>query len=55
MKLFQALNLDCLSSSHPIEVEVKDPADINQIFDTISYCKVDGYIEFVNKQAKLTK
>lgn len=33
------LNLDCLRSSHPIEVPVKNPDEIGQIFDSISYSK----------------
>ncbi len=34
-----ALGLDGLRSSHPIEQEVKDPAEIGQLFDAISYSK----------------
>ena len=34
-----ALGLDGLKSSHPIEQEVKDPAEIGQLFDAISYSK----------------
>lgn len=34
-----ALSLDGLESSHPIEVAVKDPAEIREIFDAISYSK----------------
>ena len=34
-----ALSLDGLRSSHPIEQEVKDPAEIGQLFDAISYSK----------------
>jgi aminopeptidase 2 len=33
------LRLDGLRSSHPIEVPVKNPAEISQIFDAISYSK----------------
>lgn len=33
------LLLDGLRSSHPIEVPVKNPAEISQIFDSISYSK----------------
>ena len=35
----RALRLDCLVHSHPIEVEVKDPSEISEIFDAISYSK----------------
>jgi tricorn protease interacting factor F2/3 len=33
------LSLDSLKSSHPIDVPVKSPADVRQIFDEISYNK----------------
>ena len=33
------LSLDSLQSSHPIDVPVKSPADVRQIFDEISYNK----------------
>lgn len=35
----QALELDALKNSHPIEVEVGHPAEIDEIFDEISYNK----------------
>lgn len=34
-----ALKLDGLRSSHPIQVPVRDALDVNQIFDHISYLK----------------
>lgn len=34
-----ALALDSLTTSHPISVDVKDPKEIEGIFDTISYKK----------------
>ncbi len=34
-----AFKLDSLKSSHPIEVEVKSPSQLNEIFDEISYDK----------------
>lgn len=36
-ELERALDLDSLRSSHPIEVECKNSADVNEIFDAISY------------------
>ena len=35
----RGLSLDALTSSHPIEVEVLNSAQVNEIFDAISYCK----------------
>ena len=35
----RALSLDGLQNSHPIEQAVKDPAEIGQLFDAISYSK----------------
>jgi puromycin-sensitive aminopeptidase len=35
----RALSLDGLKSSHPIEQEVKNPDEIGQLFDAISYSK----------------
>jgi len=35
----QALRLDAMESSHPIQVEVADPGQIDEIFDEISYSK----------------
>ncbi len=36
---YRALKLDGLVQSHPIEVEVKDPVAVNELFDAISYSK----------------
>ena len=38
--LIAALELDALSNSHPIEVKVGHPEEVNEIFDAISYNKV---------------
>jgi len=35
----QAMNLDSLKSSHPIDVKVNQPSEIREIFDSISYDK----------------
>eukprot|EP01098_Paradermamoeba_levis_P005049 TRINITY_DN2145_c0_g1_i1.p1 TRINITY_DN2145_c0_g1~~TRINITY_DN2145_c0_g1_i1.p1 ORF type:complete len:871 (-),score=296.37 TRINITY_DN2145_c0_g1_i1:122-2734(-) len=37
--LSSALSLDGLQNTHPVEVDVKHPDEINEIFDTISYAK----------------
>lgn len=42
-----ALKLDGLKSSHPIEVEVKDPSEIDGIFDEISYEKGGSFIRML--------
>jgi len=42
-----ARELDALESSHPIEVEVGSPAEIDEIFDAISYCKGSSIIRFL--------
>lgn len=47
--LAQALGLDGLRSSHPIEVPVKRVAEINQIFDSISYAKGSSILRMVSK------
>ena len=42
------LSLDGLVSSHPIEVDVQSPSEINQIFDAISYSKGASVIRMLN-------
>lgn len=46
--LYRAYNLDALASSHAIEVPVDSPAEINQIFDSISYCKGSSVLRMLN-------
>ncbi|XP_062515092.1 puromycin-sensitive aminopeptidase-like [Corticium candelabrum] len=46
--LNRAMELDALKSSHPIEVPVDDPADIDEIFDAISYCKGASVIHMLH-------
>ncbi|KAJ3322374.1 Aminopeptidase 2 mitochondrial [Boothiomyces sp. JEL0866] len=43
-----AFSLDGLRSSHPIEVEVSTPKDIDQIFDGISYLKGASVIRLIS-------
>ncbi|KAF1815182.1 hypothetical protein P152DRAFT_456232 [Eremomyces bilateralis CBS 781.70] len=47
--LQQALSLDSLRSSHPIQVPVKRADEINQIFDAISYSKGSCVLRMVSK------
>ena len=46
-ELTYARELDALESSHPIEVEVGSPAEIDEIFDAISYSKGSSIIRFL--------
>ncbi|CDH16259.1 probable Alanine/arginine aminopeptidase [Zygosaccharomyces bailii ISA1307] len=47
--LQNALALDSLRSSHPIEVPVRRADEINQIFDAISYSKGSSVLRMVSK------
>lgn len=47
--LQQALSLDSLRSSHPIEVPVKRADEINQIFDAISYSKGSSLLKMISR------
>lgn len=44
-ELHTSFRTDVLDSSHPINVEVNDPEEIDQIFDAISYSK--GTLKFL--------
>lgn len=46
---FRALELDCLKNSHPIEVPVGHPSEIDEIFDDISYNKGASVIRMLHK------
>lgn len=43
-----ALSLDSMKSSHPVEVEVQHPDEINAIFDAISYAKGASVIRMLS-------
>ena len=43
-----ALGLDSLYNSHPIEVEVGHPSEINEIFDMVSYSKGSAIIKMLS-------
>jgi aminopeptidase N len=43
----QALRLDCLSNTHPIDVPIRHPDEIRSIFDTISYSKGSSVIHML--------
>jgi aminopeptidase N len=34
-----ALALDAKRSSHPVQVPIREAAEVEQVFDAISYCK----------------
>ncbi|KAG5490330.1 hypothetical protein JKF63_00450 [Porcisia hertigi] len=44
LQVASALNDDMYEHSHPVEVPIRDPADITQIFDSISYNKGMGLV-----------
>jgi puromycin-sensitive aminopeptidase len=50
-----ARELDALANTHPIEVEVHDPAEIDEIFDAISYQKgasvINMLYHFIGEEA----
>merc|ERR1711953_1573379 len=46
--MFGAMNLDALDSSHPIEVEVGHPSEVDEIFDQISYSKGASVIRMLH-------
>ena len=48
MDFSRALELDALDNSHPIEVPVGHPEEVDEIFDAISYCKGDVSFSFFN-------
>lgn len=41
--------MDCLKNSHPIEVPVGHPSEIDEIFDDISYNKGASVIRMLHK------
>lgn len=43
-----ALSLDAMATSHPVEVEVHHPDEINDIFDAISYAKGASIIRMIS-------
>ena len=45
----RALSLDGLRNSHPIEQEVKNPAEVSQLFDAISYSKGASVIRMLEQ------
>ena len=46
--LIPSLQLDALENSHPIKVEVKNPSEIDEIFDKISYRKGASVIRMLH-------
>ncbi|ORY48217.1 hypothetical protein BCR33DRAFT_714617 [Rhizoclosmatium globosum] len=47
-EFLDALNLDAMRSSHPIDVDVKSAAEVGEIFDSISYAKGASVIRMLN-------
>lgn len=48
MDFKRALQLDSLDNSHPIEVPVGHPEEVDEIFDAISYCKGNSVIRMLH-------
>jgi aminopeptidase N len=46
--VIKIMNSDSVTTSHPISVEVKNPTDISQIFDSITYGKGGAIIRMMN-------
>ena len=44
----RALELDALNNSHPIEVPVGHPSEVDEIFDAISYSKGASVIRMLH-------
>jgi aminopeptidase 2 len=44
----RGIRLDSMRSSHPIEVDVKSPSEVSQIFDAISYSKGASVIRMLS-------
>ena len=42
-----AFALDSLEASHPIQTDVKNDAEVHQMFDSISYCKGSSVIRML--------
>ena len=47
-EMVKALETDSLLSSHPVEVEIKDPDEIEQVFDNLSYSKGASILRQLN-------
>lgn len=41
------MNLDCLRSSHPIEVPIDNPNELDEIYDSITYAKSNSVIRML--------
>ncbi len=48
-KTVSSMKLDCLSSTHPIDVKVETPEEIEEIFDEISYGKGGSILRMIHK------
>ncbi|XP_025091662.1 puromycin-sensitive aminopeptidase-like isoform X2 [Pomacea canaliculata] len=46
--LGKALTLDAMRNSHPIEIEVRHPSEVDEIFDAISYSKGASVIRMLH-------
>lgn len=51
-KCFEAMEVDSLSSSHPVSTHVEKPAQIQEMFDDVSYDKVSIILSAINSHKK---
>uniref|UniRef100_A0A5S6R5A7 Aminopeptidase n=1 Tax=Trichuris muris TaxID=70415 RepID=A0A5S6R5A7_TRIMR len=47
LHMSSAMKLDSLQHSHPIEVPIQDPAEVDSIYDLVSYCKSASVIRML--------
>lgn len=47
-KCFEAMEVDSLSSSHPVSTHVENPTQIQEMFDDVSYDKVSIILTAIN-------
>lgn len=45
--LLRALSLDAMLTSHPIQVDIATAAEVDEIFDAISYCKGGSLVRMI--------
>lgn len=46
-EIVNGFNLDSLRSSHPIEMEINNPNELDEIYDAVTYCKSNSLIRML--------